>query len=121
MACQECKDSVLNPTPLSLCTDCPPSCASQFDTDCVVYHPNNDVLSNLRNLGLPNNQSVTTILEKIDFLIGQNFNINLTVVQSNSITLTATGPALHTLKADVKISPDAGNRLVLHANGLYVA
>lgn len=121
MSCPNCHDPILNPTPPSLCVNCPDNCAIQMDLDCVVYKPSSTTPSTLVNLGLPNNTTATDIIEKIDFLIGQNFNIDLTVTSSNSILLTATGPAKHNLTASVKISPDAGNTLQVRANGLYVA
>ena len=121
MSCTSCNDPILNPTPPSLCVNCPENCAILMDLDCVVYKPNSVVPSKLINLGLPNNTTATDIIEKIDFLIGQNFNIDLTVVQSSTITLTASGAAKHTLKADLKISTDIGNKLEIRANGLYVA
>lgn len=120
-ACQQCNDSILNPSIPSLCVDCQEGCATQLNLDCAVYHPDNDVPSTLYNLGLGNNISATAIFEKIDFLIGQNFNIDLTVVNSNSILLTASGPAKHVLTANLKVSPDIGNKLEIRANGVYVA
>jgi hypothetical protein len=121
MSCQECNDSILNPVPPSLCVGCPENCATQMDLDCVVYHPDNDTPSTLYNLGLGNNVSAKTILEKIDFLIGQNFNIDLTVQNTSTIILTTSGPAKHVLSAALKISPDAGNKIEIRGNGVYVA
>lgn len=121
MSCPNCHDPILNPIPPSLCSNCPENCAIQMDLDCVVYKPSSATPSGLVNLGLPNNTPATEIIEQIDFLIGQNFNIDLTIIDSSTIILTANGPAKHTLKADLKISPDAGNKLEIRANGLYVA
>ena len=121
MPCLNCHDQILNPTPPSLCINCPDNCAEQMNLDCVVYKPDAVAPSGLVNLGMPNNSTATDIIEKIDFLIGQNFNIDLTVIDSSTIILTATGPAKHILKADLKISPDSGNKIEVRANGLYVA
>lgn len=44
----------------------------------------------------------------------------LTVVDTPSVNLTASGTANHTLQADVIISPDAGNSAEIHPNGVYV-
>lgn len=43
----------------------------------------------------------------------------LTVVDTNTVNLTASGVANHTVQADVIISPDAGNSISALGNGLY--
>lgn len=45
---------------------------------------------------------------------------SITVVDTASVNLTASGTANHTLQADVIISPNAGNQLELLGNGLFV-
>lgn len=120
MPCQECNDTILNPIVSGICVGCPDGCADQMDLDCVVYHPDNDTPSLLYNLGLPNLATATEIIEKIDFLIGQNFNIDLTVVDSSTINFTTSGPAKHVLTGAVKVSADAGNKIEIRADGLYV-
>ena len=44
----------------------------------------------------------------------------LTVVDTPSVNLSASGTDLHTLQADVIVSPAAGNALVENADGMYV-
>lgn len=44
----------------------------------------------------------------------------ITVIDTSSVDLTASGAYSHTITAVVKISADAGNILVLHPDGLYV-
>lgn len=94
-------------------------CSEIVDSACVIYHPNNDKPSKLDNLGMPNGASAEEIFEAIDDLIGGN-NIPLTVEDTNTVDLTATGPAKHNLRADVKVSADANNQIEVHVDGLYV-
>jgi hypothetical protein len=47
--------------------------------------------------------------------------VPLTVVDTNSINLTASGTDNHTLQADLIISPDVGNQASILANGLFVS
>lgn len=103
--CMECSDS--NP------------CAEIMDADCVIYHPDNDKPSKLNNLALPNNSKLSDILEKVDSFLGNNANIPITEQNSNSVILTATGVAKHTLKADLKVSPDINNQLEVRPNGVF--
>lgn len=98
--------------------NCPTNtCVSNYSAECVIYNINNDVPSKLSNLNLPNGSNLSTIVEKIDTLIGNNFSIVLNKQDTNSIALTLNGP---TIKADSKISQVAGNSLEVKNDGLFV-
>lgn len=95
-------------------------CNYEVDSKCVTYHPLPTTQpSQLDNLGLPNGSTAEEIFEAIDDFLGNNANIPITPVDSPTIDLTANGVADHTLRADVKISPDPINQLEARANGLY--
>lgn len=51
--------------PCDPCTQ-PASCPVQLDTSCVIYHKQNNELSELTNLDLPNGSTLELILEQID-------------------------------------------------------
>lgn len=44
----------------------------------------------------------------------------ITVIDTTTVNLTVSGVNNHTLQADVIVSPDAGNTIEVHPNGLYV-
>lgn len=122
--CTDCKDEILNPTIIieKDCRDCGEEqnkCISKYDAECVFYHRDTTKPSLLFNMGLPNKTSVEKLFERFDELLGNQFNINLTKKDSSSIKFTLTGPAYHTIKADVVLSTDPGNNLILKNNGLY--
>lgn len=98
-------------------------CNMEMDTACVIYHPKYPGLtqsqSKLTNLGLPNGSTAEKIFEAIDSFLGNNANVPITEVDSLTIDLTATGLAKHTLKADLKISTDINNQIVVRPNGVY--
>ena len=101
------------------CEDCPDGgpCDEIVGAECVFYHWNSAVPTKLINLGLPNNTSSERIFERIDELVGSYFQIPLSVIDTASIDLTASGTAKHTLKADVRISSRANNILQIITGG----
>lgn len=103
------------------CDQCQePDCNYEVDSGCVVYHPlPTTEPSNLENLGMPNGSTAEEIFEAIDDFLGNSANIPITPIDSPTVDITANGVAQHTIKADVKISPDAVNQLEARANGLY--
>lgn len=106
------------------CQDCGDDyrCLDKLDSLCVIYHQRDVTLpTKLENLGLPSGSTLEVILEAIDDLIGTQFNIPLTVVDSSSVNLTSSGAAGHTLKADVLVSATAGNTLQVNSDGLYAS
>jgi hypothetical protein len=124
MACTICGSLIANCTCESqqpYCDQCSSdnTCSSIFDAACVIYHPDDDKPTKLVNLGLPNKVSAEKIFETIDALIGSG-NILLTAVDSDTIDLTANGAANHTLKADLKVSAEAGNQVQKKADGIFV-
>lgn len=104
------------------CQDCGDGnqCVEKVDSNCVVYHLDHpEKPSKLDNLGLPNGASAEQIFEAIDDKIGNSFNVPLTVQDSDTIDLTASGSVNHNLKADVKISATAGNIIEAKTDGIY--
>lgn len=98
-------------------------CNMEMDTACVVYHPKYPGVetspTKLSNLNMPNGSSAEKIFEAIDKFLGNNANVPITEQDSNTINLTATGVAKHTLKADVKVSATQNNQLEVKTDGLY--
>jgi hypothetical protein len=96
------------------------TCNEKLDAKCVIYNSDNcNGVSELENIGAASCDNLETILEKIDDLIGNNSNISITPTNTPSIDITANGPANHNIKADVIISPDAGNITTIRGNGVY--
>jgi hypothetical protein len=95
------------------------SCAQIMDAQCVIYHPDNDKASKLNNLAMPNGSSAEAIFEALDKFLGNNANVPITIIDTLSIDLTQSGVAGHTIKADIKISPDLNNQLEVRANGVF--
>lgn len=99
-------------------------CIDKIDSQCVIYHWDNDPNnppppSKLTCLGIANGTPVEKILEIIDTYVCNAFNIPFAGVDTPSIKWTAGGPAGHNPKADVILSPDAGQIIVQRANGLF--
>jgi hypothetical protein len=95
-------------------------CREKIDSQCVFYHFNTTTPSKLTNLGIPNNTSLEVILETIDALIGNSFNVPFTPVNSDSINWIAGGTVGHSPKAEVIISPDLNNQAEVRSNGFFV-
>lgn len=151
---------------ISICDPCNTNtgCAIQLDFDCIIYHKDNNEVTNLTCLGLTNGATLNQFAEAIDPYICQlkvqNYslpclrttytintlqqfaeavdtelcniktdieelealvNLPITVVDTNSVDLTATGTNSHTLTANVKISATPVNLLNVFADGLHVA
>lgn len=149
---------------VSICDPCNTNtgCPIQLDWECVIYHKDNNEISNLTNLGLTNGATLEQFGEAVDTYIGQikaddfnlpclraDYTINsilqfaeavdteiceikaeigvvsgqvntpITVVDTQSVNLTASGTLNHTIQADVIVSPNSGNRLSIQGNGLY--
>jgi hypothetical protein len=122
--CNICGDDALRCTCESqqpFCDQCSSdnACAETMDSKCVIYHPDNDQPSKLDNLGMPNGASAEQIFEAIDDLIGNGANVPIDAQDSSTIDLTATGAVNHTIKADLKISPDTNNQLEVRGNGVF--
>lgn len=96
------------------------TCIEKINASCVFYHFNTTTPSGLVNLGIPNNTNIEVILEAIDALIGNSFNVPFTPEDSETIEWTPGGTSGHSPKADVKISPDTNNQAEIRSNGLFV-
>lgn len=96
-------------------------CIQKIDAECVVYHIDDDKPSKLTCLGIPNKTTLEAIIEAIDTKIcnATTLQTPLTVIDTDSVDLTSTGIAGHTLQADVKISADLGNSIEVRPTGLY--
>lgn len=95
------------------------NCAQKMDSECVIYHFNTDEPTKLINLGMPNGSTVEAILEKIDSLIGSQFNIPFTPVDTITVKWTPGGTSGHSPKADVVLSPLTGNTTVILPSGIF--
>ena len=140
-------------------------CPIQLDSNCVIYHKGNNIISGLINLGLTNGATAQLIFDAIDAQLGniqaQNYSLPclrgtysyvinnlsqfatavdttlcvlnglvqtalassttpITPVNSNSITLTASGTLNHTLRADLNISAASGNQVLVLGDGAFV-
>ena len=96
------------------------TCVEKIDAACVFYHFNTTAPSGLVNLGIPNGTDLETILEAIDALIGNSFNVPFTPVDSQTIGWTPGGTVGHSPKADLKVSTDTNNQAEIRSNGLFV-
>ncbi len=94
-------------------------CGQKIDADCIIYNFETDQPSQLTCLGINNGTTLKEILEVIDDLICNSFNIPFLPVDTESIEWTAGGPAGHKPKADVIVSPDVENGLIIRENGLF--
>ena len=94
-------------------------CTSVIDAQCVIYHFDTDTPSALTCLGITNGTSLETILETLDDLVCNSMNIPFAGVDTDSIHWVAGGPAGHNPKANLNLSPDAGNLIVIRENGVF--
>jgi hypothetical protein len=123
--CQTCGNDYLRcncESQQPFCEQCSENvpCNYEVDSKCVTYHPlPTSQPSKLDNLGMPNGASAEEIFEAIDDFLGNSANIPITPVDSLSIDITTSGTAQHTIKADIKVSPDPVNQLEIRANGVY--
>jgi len=95
-------------------------CVEKMDAQCVFYHLNCTNPAGLVNLGIPCNTDLETILEALDDLVGNSFNIPFQGQETSSIRWVSNGPAGHKPYAHVKISEDDGNIAEIHADGVFV-
>lgn len=107
--------------------DCVPcsrdkNCPITLDASCVFYHidGDDDLPSQLTCLNLPNHTSAQDIFERLDDIVCNVSNIPISVLETFTAKMTATGPANHTLKTDVKVSDDNGNVIEIRPDGLFV-
>src|SRR3954468_9484609 len=97
----------INQAAQPFCQDCSADngCVEKLDSQCVVYHLDNPSKPNkIDNLGLGNGATAEQIFEAIGNLVANQLNIPFTVEDTSTVDMIATGPALHNVKADVKIS-----------------
>lgn len=122
--CTDCNDKILNPVEqeVPFCKDCAESnekCIQKFPAECVIYHMKDEHPSELNNLGIKNKTSVAQILETVDEFIGNKLEISLNLINSPTVELTRPLSA-KSLKADVKVSIQAGNLIQVKSDGLYI-
>lgn len=87
-----------------------------------ISNPSLDT-TNAECIGINPDDTLKQVLEKLAVKICnlyENETPDLTVIQTPSVALDASGAKGHTLRADVKRSPDNGNLLEERPNGLYV-
>lgn len=95
-------------------------CVEKMDAKCVFYHWKCDDPGRLANLDINCNTDLETILEKLDTLVGNSFNIPFEGQETPTIRWVVDGPAGHKPYAHVKISEDAGNIAEERPDGIYV-
>lgn len=110
-----CRTIHYPPQPVSGC--CPPSangCPVQLDFTCVIYHKNNNELSQLTNLGLTNGATLQQFAEAVDAQMGQlnvpDWNLPFLRNAPNSYTinnLEQFGEAVDTELQDLQDQIDA--------------
>lgn len=82
-------------------------------------------ITDTANIGFTVNDSINTVLQRIvnkfNSISGGTINSpSITAINTNSISLLASGTQNHTLSASVKISNNLNNKLQVLADGLYV-
>lgn len=95
--CTNCQDSNLNKnysldTVTPFCQNCSnenSACIVKMDADCVIYHLDNTSVSKLVNLNLPNNTSLSIILEAIDTAISSINNSSI-ISSTYKVKISAT-------------------------------
>lgn len=100
-------------------------CIEKVDSGCVIYHFATPgyipPATRLINLNMPNGSSAEAIFEKIDTMFGLGSR-PWTSGNTPSLDLsldTTVSPSV--LTGVVNISPDAGNIISIHANGLFAS
>jgi len=77
------------------------------------------------NVGFTVNDNILVVLQKIvdkfNTVNGGSTNLTLSATDTNTIDITLSGENNTTIKADVKVSSFAGNRIVKLTDGLFVA
>jgi hypothetical protein len=96
-------------------------CSKKMDAQCVIYHFETDIPSTLTCLGIENGTSLEDILEVIDGLVCNSFNIPFEPVDTESIEWEPGGQAGHKPKAHVRVSPEFGNNLIEKETGMYAS
>jgi hypothetical protein len=96
-------------------------CVEKVDAQCVIYHFNSQEPSGLVNLGIPNNTDLETILEAIDDLVANGFNVPFSPTNTDTINWSPGGIANHSPSANVVVSSDPGNEISIRTNGLFAA
>lgn len=98
---------------------CPPK--DQADIQCQVYHfgDNYQGPSKLPNLGIGNNVSAETILEKLSYVLCAEFNQPINIVNTFTLTLVDGDPCTHTLSGNVNVSATLLNRFTIKPDGAY--
>lgn len=96
-------------------------CTFKLDAACVFFHWKCTVPGGLPNLGIDCNTSLEEILIILDDLVGNNFNIPFEGQESETISWVMGGIAGHSPTAQVKVSEDEGNIIVIHDDGLYAS
>lgn len=116
LPCKTCPDQQ------PFCTTCNTLCDKKIDASCAVYHLlNPNAINHLTCLGLPNGVTVEAFMEAVDAAICNGITVTPVVhtLDTNSINLSGDGSVGTPLFADAIISPDGGNTLSIHSNGLY--
>lgn len=97
------------------------SCVEKIDAQCVFYHLNCADPAGLPNIGVPCNTDLETILEALDDLVGNHFNIKFEGQDTTTVHWESNGPAGHKPYAHVKVSDEAGNALEVNEDGLFAS
>lgn len=96
-------------------------CTFKLDAACVFFHWKCTNPVGLPNLGINCNTSLEEILTILDDLVGNNFNTPFIGQESETISWVMGGIAGHSPTAQVKVSEDDGNIIVIHSDGIYAS
>jgi hypothetical protein len=92
----------------------------KVDTYNIPHLRSTHTINTLKQLAEAVDVELTTIASEITSLEGL-VNLPITAIDSQSIDLTLSGTNSHTVKADVKVSPQANNLFSILADGVYAA
>jgi|SRR6478736_136075 len=99
-----------------------PKCIFNQPSSCVFYEG-----ELLATIGINTGDNLTTILDKIDDFLqdfdggGSTAETPNNALDTNSIDIVLSGTSNRTISANLKISPNTGNKLSILSNGVFAA
>lgn len=114
-----CLNAPVPPLPPCDCAQTPITAIDTSTINLTVAGIDNHTLSGVVNVSATAGNQVTVNPDGL--FVAADTEVPLTVVDTNSINLTASGTDNHTLQADLIISPNANNQAAILVNGLFVS